>query len=134
MNKWICDKYLCLFASRAHIQQSPTCTRVQITLVYIRYVSNTNSLSVLLKSALWKRFSQRVYSVQIRMYFANPSMTILDVVPRHMETSENMLGCRMSPWFPCISSLGIHQVQSRTSSANTLHLTLRKRQYTLTPS
>src|ERR1044071_9633381 len=38
------------------------------------------------------------------MYFANPSMTILDVVPRHMETPENMLGCRVSPRLPCVSN------------------------------
>ena len=53
---------------------------------------------------LRKRFSQRVCSIQIRMYFANLDVTILDVVPRHMETSENVLGCRVSPWFPCISN------------------------------
>ena len=53
---------------------------------------------------LRKRFSQRVYSIQIRMYFANLSMTILDIVPRHMETSENVLGYRVSPWFPHVSN------------------------------
>src|SRR3954466_8709307 len=88
----------------AHIQQSPTCTRVQITLVYIRYVSNTYSLSVFFKLALWKRFSHWVCCVQIRMYLVNPSMTIPDVVPHHMETSENMLGCRVGSWFPHVSN------------------------------
>ena len=49
-------------------------------------------------------FSQRVCGIQIRMYFANLDMSILDVVPRHMETSENVLGSRVSPWFPCVSN------------------------------
>src|ERR1041384_7625582 len=88
----------------AHIQQSPTCTRVQITLVYIRYVSNTNSLSVFFKLALWKRFSHRVCCVQIRMYLVNPSVSIPNVVSRHMELSENVLGCRVSSWLLRVSN------------------------------
>src|SRR3954471_17587270 len=88
----------------AHIQQSPTCTRVNITLVYIRYVSNTDSLAVFLKLALWKRFSHRVCCVQIRMYFVNPSVSIPDVIPRHMELPKYVLGCRVSSWLLRVSN------------------------------
>ena len=38
------------------------------------------------------------------MYLVNPTMAIPDVVSRHMELSENMLGCRVSSWFPRVSN------------------------------
>src|SRR3954462_13075901 len=121
-----------------HISNSlPLAPRVQITLVYIRHVSNTYSLSVFFKLALWKRFSHWVCCVQICMYLVNPNMTIPDVVLRHTELSENVLGCRVSSWFPHVSNGArvVAEDSHRVSVdwATSPHLTLCQRQYTTIP-
>ena len=56
------------------------------------------------KLHLWKRVSHWVCCVQIRMYLVNPSVSIPDVVSRHMELSENVLGCRVSSWLLRVSN------------------------------
>ena len=38
------------------------------------------------------------------MYFVNPSVTIPDVIPRHMELSKYVLVCRVSSWFLRVSN------------------------------
>ena len=38
------------------------------------------------------------------MYLVNPSASIPDVVSRHMELSENVLGCRVSSWLLHVSN------------------------------
>src|SRR4051812_38426033 len=47
----------------------------------------------------------------------NPSMTILDVVLPQMELSENVLGCRVSSWFPRVSN-GTHVVAEDSNGVN----------------
>ena len=47
---------------------------------------------------LWKRFSQRVCNIQIRMNFANSNVTTIDVLPYHMIPSGYVLCCRVRPW------------------------------------
>src|ERR1043165_6214477 len=97
-NRYVTSIFINL--SLGHISNSlPLALEYKITLVYIRYVSNTNSLSVFFKLALWKSFSHRVCCVQIRMYFVNPSVTIPDIIPRHMELLKYVLGCGVCSWF-----------------------------------
>src|SRR3954465_11152598 len=38
------------------------------------------------------------------MYVVDPSVSIPDVVSRHMELSENVLGCRVSSWLLRVSN------------------------------
>src|SRR3989337_1385175 len=75
-----------IIASRAYFQQSPTCTRVN-NLVLHGNESNTHRVLVLIMFFPWKRFSQRICNIQIRMYFANVYVLLLDSITDGVEAS-----------------------------------------------
>src|SRR6187401_92771 len=45
----------------------------------------------------WKRFSQRVCDIQIRMHFTNIYVSILNIIPDGIETALDMLGLLVKP-------------------------------------
>ena len=74
-NKEINNNFI--IASRAYFLQSPTCTRVN-NLDLHSNDANTHGVLVLIMFCLWKRLSQRVCNIQIRMYLANLYVSHLD--------------------------------------------------------
>ena len=49
----------------------------------------------------WKRFSQRVCYIQIRVHFAYIYVILLDVVADEVEASFDVSGLLVKPWFLC---------------------------------
>src|SRR3989337_1244169 len=80
-----------IIASRAYFQQSPTCTRVN-NLVLHGNESNTHRVLVLIMFCSWKRFSQRICNIQIRMYFTHIYVSILNVMTNGVEAALDVLG------------------------------------------
>src|SRR3954465_6048538 len=87
-----------IIASVKKFQQSPTCTRVN-NLVYIWQQSNTHGTKVLIMFCSWKRFSQWICDIQIRMYVANLQISICYIISDYMKLAVDMLGLWMICWF-----------------------------------
>src|SRR6266536_1843415 len=87
-----------IIASRAYFLQSPTCTRVN-NLDYND--SNTHGVLVLIMFCSWKRLSQRVCDIQIRMYFANLYVPFRHLMSDGIEASLDVLGPLVKSGFLC---------------------------------
>ena len=61
--------------------------------------SNTDGVLVLIMFCSRKRLSQRVCHVQIRMYFANCYVSILDLFMNGVEASLDVFGSLVKPGF-----------------------------------
>src|SRR3989337_2562389 len=85
-----------IIASRAYFLQSPTCTRVN-NLDLHSNESNTHGVLVLIMFCSWKRLSQRVCHIQIRVYFANFYVSILDIFTNGVEASLDVFSLLMKP-------------------------------------
>ena len=64
----------------------------------------------------WKRFSQRICHIQVRVYFANLYVSFPDILPYHMEASKYVLGSGVGPRFlsirnrPCVVAIDVDGV------------------------
>src|SRR6266566_9953480 len=87
-----------IIASRAYFQQSSTCTRVN-NLALHGYESNTHRVLVLIMFCPWKRFSQWICNIQIRVHFANVYVLLLDRIADGIEVSLYVSGPLVKPWF-----------------------------------
>src|SRR3954463_1350261 len=63
--------------------------------------SNTHGVLVLIMFCSWKRLSQRVCNIQIRMYLAYLYVSHLDQIPDGIEASFDVLGSLVKPGFLC---------------------------------
>src|SRR4051812_18913952 len=61
--------------------------------------TTTHGVLVLIMFCSWKRLSQRVCNIQIRMYFANLYVSHLDQVPDGIEASLDVLGSLVKSGF-----------------------------------
>src|SRR3954465_11362345 len=114
-----------IIASRAQFQQYPTCTRVN-NLVYIWQQSNTHGTKVLIMFCSWKRFSQWICDIQIRMYFANLQISICYIISNYMKLAIDVLGLWMIPWF--LSECYGASVVTQISPVGPMHLEPRQAQ------
>src|SRR3954470_15372784 len=48
---------------------------------------------------LWKRLSQRICDIQIRMYFANHQISICYIISNYMKSAVDVAGLWMISWF-----------------------------------
>ena len=63
--------------------------------------TNTHGVLVLIMFCLWKRLSQRVCNIQIRMYLANLYVSLYDLTADGIEASLDVLGSLVKSGFLC---------------------------------